>query len=257
MEPAQGEAQVEEAPSKSVTPPADVNMDTAQVRDNAIFLSGVNDLNTKDVEKFVLHNYKRPFYMEWISDQHVNIIYDDPEDAFQALVAMTDEKEFEAPDPIAPTQLRHLKPHPSIPNVEITARFATEDDRKPSDSRKRSEYYARHGEPTRNDYLKRFGTRRSAPMQFGQKNILKKSRHEERDMSGDLFPDKTEGSSSAKNDDLFPSKLRSGAGVGKKRGGRRNRKRLRNKLGEAMETDEIAPEKPAANGESIYSNMQY
>lgn len=245
-----------EAESQPVETSTNVEVDAAPVRDNAIFLSGVSHLNTKDVEKYVLHNYKQPFYMEWISDEHVNIVYDDPEDAFQALVAMTDESEFEAPDPIAPTQLRRLKPHPSIPETEIRARFATESDHKPSDSRKRSEYYARHGEPTRNDYLKRFGTRRSAPMQFGQKNILKKSRHEERDLSGDLFPEKAGVDSKSDAGDLFPSKLKSG-GIGKKRGGRKNRRRDRRKLGEAMQTDDSVPDGPAPAGESIYSNMQY
>jgi len=229
------------------------------LRPNALHLQGVDDLSTSDIEDFMVAYYNKPFQIEWINDTSLNVVYDDPEDAFQALVAVTAPEAFAGDAQIAPEQLRPAKPHPRKPEVAIETRFAFVRDQKTSGSRSKSRYYLMHGEPSRKQDLARFGTKRSQPMKYGVKNKdIIKSRRREADV-GDLFPSKapTVPLTDDIMDDLLPQKT--------KKPRRRNRKSKMPDLfaskakpsAEQKEQNQPEQQQPEQAQSSIYQNMDY
>lgn len=198
------------------------------VRADAVYLYGVDELHTNDIERYIVNLHNKPFQIEWIDDSSLNLVYDDPNDAFQCLVAMTDPIEFDsATGPIPAGQLRRLKPIPHKPEVLLQARFANDSDRKESGSRAKSRYYLFHGEPTRKEDLVRFGTKRTAnPMKYGTKGREIASDIKNRPRGGDLFPEKAP--SVPLDEDIMDDLLPHLAGKSKKgRGSRRNRRKNR------------------------------
>lgn len=226
----------------------------SSVRENAIFLSGVDDFSAKDVEAFVLSFYKKPFCMEWVDDTSLNVVYDDPEDAFQCLVAITSEEEFSKSERIEPTQLRQTKADPSR-GINLQARFATLSDKKVQKSRERSRYYLLNGEPTRKEDIVRFGSERSGALKYGtsDQDLLGGGRKRGGKGGSDLFPTKLSKNKAiranddlvlkerAKEPDLFAHKL----GNSRSRNRRRNRRDRQNK--------KSASPPPS----TVYSNMNY
>lgn len=218
------------------------------VRENSIFLSGVDELSAKDIENFVLAFYAKPFYMEWIDDTSLNVVYDDAEDAFQCLVAITSEEEFSKSERIEPTQLRSTKPDPKR-GFSLKARFSMTTDKKAEKSRERSRYYLMNGEPTRKEDIVRFGSNRSGAYKYGTRDqdLLGGRRHGNRHGS-ELFPSKLKNKAISANDaqvlkerakepDLFAHK------VGSK--SRNRRKRIDRK------------KKSSPPASTVYSNMDY
>ncbi|PRT53392.1 Uncharacterized protein C16C4.16c [Wickerhamiella sorbophila] len=221
----------------------------AEVRENSIFLSGVDDFSAKDVENFVLSFYKKPFYMEWVDDSSLNVVYDDAEDAFQCLVALTSEEEFSKSERIEPTQLRLTKPDPKC-GVSLKARFSMSTDKKVQKARERSRFYLMNGEPTRKEDIVRFGSNRSGAYKYGTRDqdLLGGDRHGHRHGS-ELFPSKLKNKAISANDsqvlkerakepDLFAHKIGSRSRNRRKRNDRKKK-----------------PSSPGAP--SVYSNMDY
>lgn len=239
-------------PEVPVPPPPD-----AEVRANAVFLYGVDNMSSEDVEAYIQNYYPKPFYMEWINDSSLNISYDAAEDAFQFLVNITDADEFDKDDRIEPTQLRQTRPHPNS-NAVFQARFATTADVKPSGARARSRYYLLHGTPSRKEDLIRFGSKRTIkPMRYGGvKDDLLKPGHR---MPEDLFPSKRPKDPKAvrraneqlrkarvEEPDLFASKITAASQAGKIS---KRRRRKRGAVAEKQTAETVA--------KSIYSNMNY
>lgn len=247
---------------------------TYGMRSDALHISGVEELNTTAIETYLVEHYNKPFQIEWIDDSSLKIVYDDPEDAFQCLVAITSPAEFESAESIAPEQLRRTKPHRDYPDAELKARFALKSDKKSTGSRARSRYYLLHGEPTRREDLARFGSKRSDPMKYGFKDrdIILKSRREDR--VRDLFPQKTNALSLDDVDmgaDLLPNKAtKRGTRGNNSRRNRRNKGKsdlFASKLIKPKKTtsdrnltgEENSNANPESNSQSpsIFQNMDY
>lgn len=252
----------------------EAEMSANDTRSDALHLIGVEELNTNAIETYLVEHYNKPFQIEWIDDSSLNIVYDDPEDAFQCLVAITSPAEFELADSIAPEQLRRTKTHRDYPEVELKARFALHSDKKTSGSRSRSRYYLLHGEPSRREDLARFGSKRSNPMKYGFKgrDIISRSKHEDR--IRDLFPDKADGVSLDDVDmdaDLLPNKAtKRGSRGGQSRRNRRNRGKPDLFAGKLSEPRKTTSDRASAGAEksnisqesnsqptSIFQNMDY
>lgn len=221
----------------------------AKVLSTKVFLFGVNDLSQKDVETFVLSCFNKPFAMEWVNDESVNIVYDTASDAQKFL----DRSQVVPEEGLKPTDLRATKAHPEKP-VHFFVRMATSEDKKPENAKELSRYYKEHGAPDPKENRIRFGSSRSAPLKFGvEKDLFAgKSRKgsRKRVAEDDLFPKLAQ-------DDLFPNKV-------KKNSRRKNRNRRKDiKRGidaEAkMEDSETTTSSTAPPPEetSIYSRMDY
>lgn len=244
-------------------PTSAADLDEAKIRTNALYLFGVNDLSTKDVEIYMSRLYNKPFQMEWIDDESLNIVYDDPEDAFQSLVAMTDPSEFHG-ESILPEQLRKARVYEKKADVELKVRFARTNDKKQRGSRVRSRYYLLHGEPTVNDYLVRFGTKRSkAPMLYGTNGVEIVEKRKHRPQGEDLFPEKAQKVNLDDiDDDLFPLKAKA-RGPTKSQRRRRDRRKRRqpdlfaNKVTKQGQSDSGVKKANDAPNNSVYQQMDY
>lgn len=226
--------------------------DPVTVRQNAVYLQGVDDLSTSDIEDFMVAYYNKPFQIEWINDTSLAIVYDEDDDAAKALAAIT--QTSEPATELAPTELRAARRHPKKDEVEILARSALSSDQKSQGSRAKSRYYLLHGEPDWKQDLARFGTKRSEPMKYGIRNKDIISKRRRANEVGDLFPSKapTVPLNEDIMDDLLPEKTK------KKSRRRRNKKAALPDLF----ADKVADNEPDlfANKEqsgSIYQNMDY
>lgn len=219
---------VVEAPQDASTTHSEQTQMTekSQIRSNAVHVSGVDDLSTKDLEKYITKYYAKPFSVEWIDDTSLNVVYEDPEDAYECLIAVTANEEFERPNPILPEEDRNCKPCEFKPEAVLKVRFALASDRKSNKSREKSRYYLLHGAPSRKEDLVRFGTKRTAkPMMYGDRNSDIVSNRSARSRLDDLFPSKDGAADGEELDDLIPHRAKASGG---RRSRNRNRRRGRN-----------------------------
>lgn len=112
-------------------------------RPTAIFLHGVDNMSTKDIESYC--NQENLTKVEWINDASCNLAFKTEEEAFHALESLLEKKE----DAIT---VDHKQLHPAKPFVDaegkthsLFVRIATDEDVKERGARQRSRYYMIHG----------------------------------------------------------------------------------------------------------------
>ncbi|ODQ65501.1 hypothetical protein NADFUDRAFT_82560 [Nadsonia fulvescens var. elongata DSM 6958] len=123
-----------------------MNAQSIEIRQDAVYLLGVDDLSTKDIT-----NYTKCYFpsatcrIEWIDDTSVNLAYGNDELATQALIAFSLDPDSSAALPIS--QLRPAKVCPEKEMAELSVRKSFPTDQKVKGARHRSRYYLLHGEP--------------------------------------------------------------------------------------------------------------
>lgn len=234
----------------------------SDVRHVAIHIRGVDDFSTRDIEAYVTRHYTKPFSIEWIDDTSLNIVYQNGDDAFESLVAITAPEELERAEPIRPEEDRRARPDAKHADAALFVRFAFATDRKADHARAKSRYYLLHGEPTRRDDLVRFGTKRSVqPKLYGDKEVDIVGSLGSRHRLDDLFPTKSGAAESGQLPDLLDE-------IGKRKRGGRGRKRGRRGRGRDelpdLFGDKFAPrkadagaEKRESEGNAVFKNMDY
>ncbi|VEU22024.1 DEKNAAC103002 [Brettanomyces naardenensis] len=154
--------------------------DPTEPRPNALYLRGVESLDTRAIKGYV-DSYIKPDYtfaerekyakfnykLEWVNDDSINIVFlageDAPEGAQTALRLLTDESaDIETLEPTAERTARpYLKEAtneeatatiaPQPEHIDLTIRQSFYGDRKVKNARIYSRYYLLHGEPDRTE----------------------------------------------------------------------------------------------------------
>ena len=122
-------------------------------------------LHQDDIEAYVNENYANQFVrLQWINDDSLNIVYETPEAALEALDAFTDHSHptNHGISFISPAETRAAKPYSSRPEIEFAVRQATVNDVKPKNAAARSAYYLHNPQHDPNT-RKRKNQRRTDP----------------------------------------------------------------------------------------------
>lgn len=128
--------------------------DTPEVREEALLLRGVDDMATRDIKRYV-DNHIKPgytfatrddfahlgFQTEWVDDTRVNLIFETPEAATEALNHLVLEPAIEGNE--------ELECKPCENGSVLYVRKSLDSDRKVKNASQYSRYYLLNGEPTR------------------------------------------------------------------------------------------------------------
>ncbi|KAI7907207.1 uncharacterized protein BX663DRAFT_495182 [Cokeromyces recurvatus] len=112
-------------------------------RPSAIFLYGVNEMSTKDIEQYV--DSTLLIKIEWINDSSCNLVFDNPTDASTVASSLLLKNNVV----LDHRTLVPAKPYLMINHdhqvIDLFIRIATDEDVKERGARSRSRYYQLHG----------------------------------------------------------------------------------------------------------------
>ncbi|KAF2100936.1 hypothetical protein NA57DRAFT_55008 [Rhizodiscina lignyota] len=177
-----------EPPITGISPAAALSaeMETDAAPDK-VFIWGLDDLTTEDIERFVSEYYPTEHFVkvQWINDQSANIIYTDSEAATQALIAFTDDSQVDLAS-IQPREARRAKPLSwrDTPG-DWTVRQATVADKKVPRAREQSRFYLMNPDKDPKERRERNDARRDERGDYKRRRFDDREHRRRRD--GDRF----------------------------------------------------------------------
>ncbi|KAK9476763.1 hypothetical protein V1514DRAFT_160834 [Lipomyces japonicus] len=141
-------------PDPGAIKPPEVHAFENDERPEAVLLSGVDDMSTKDVLQYCKEYYPSEVpTVEWVDDSSIVLVYANDDAASTALEKFTSEAEFydDAPEP---STLRNAKVHPENGKFSLKVRIALLTDKKARGARDRSRYYLFHGDPREEEHAR-------------------------------------------------------------------------------------------------------
>lgn len=122
----------------------DVDGDEQALRLNSVLLQGVDDLSTKNVEKYLFHYCPEVNYtIEWVNDSALNVVCSDEDSALKLLSKISEDERLALDNK---SQLHKCKPY-SESTVILQCRISFKSDQKVRNARAQSRYYLHYGEP--------------------------------------------------------------------------------------------------------------
>ena len=127
-----------------------------------VHIRGVDDLTTNDIRNFSAEHYPShpPVRIEWIDDTSVNVIFEDPAIASEALESLTIVPQGTDYASIPLTQTREAKRLSSHSLSVLQVRIALSTDQKGSRAHEASRFYMLHPEHDPREQRRQYGKRR-------------------------------------------------------------------------------------------------
>ncbi|KTW31065.1 uncharacterized protein T551_01617 [Pneumocystis jirovecii RU7] len=150
------------------------------LRTEALYLKGVEDMSTEDVEKYCITYYLAVSpLIEWIDDSSCNLVYPDASTALSALSCISQSKI----DTLYVNSLVPAKMNPKHNNIQLFIRHSKTSDKKAPGARERSRWYLFHPHPSE----KRDSIHRHKRDVFQRSNSHKRIRHRHSVATDSLF----------------------------------------------------------------------
>ncbi|KAF8848743.1 hypothetical protein BDZ45DRAFT_753492 [Acephala macrosclerotiorum] len=130
-------------PTPILTHPNDASgPDSLEPTPEKVHLRGLDNLTTKDIQAFASEYYKghSPLHVEWIDDTSANLVYENAEIAWEALLAFVSMEVADGTQ-IPALQTLPAKSFPAHPDTNLQVRLAVVGDRKQAGARERSRFY--------------------------------------------------------------------------------------------------------------------
>ncbi|KAH3666467.1 hypothetical protein OGAPHI_003463 [Ogataea philodendri] len=156
--------------------------DPSEPRPGCLLLLGVDELDTRAI-KLYIDSFLKPdlkfenreeyakfnYTLEWVNDKSINIVFEQPESALEALKLLSEVSEGLNPEQER-TAMEYISDDPNFndQNVRLSIRQSYYGDRKVKGARNQSRYYLIHGEPEPGQRQRSYRNRRGGPRNGGR-----------------------------------------------------------------------------------------